>query len=82
MLDEVATAAPLAHFLRVKLAPGNDGVIEARMTGAQGSNLLRTMALASALLHVPQETVRVIAGEMYDAMPLPHALWCPAGDAA
>jgi molybdopterin molybdotransferase len=80
MLDDVATAAPLAHFLRVALSAGPDGTIEARMTGAQGSNLLRTMALADALLHVPHDVSRVEAGQTYDAIPFPNALWCmPAG---
>lgn len=76
MMDDVATAAPLEHFLRVALAQASDGVIEARMTGAQGSNLLRTMALANALLQVPQDIDRVEAGIMLDAIPFPGALWC------
>lgn len=78
-MDDVSTLAPLAHFLRVALTPARDGVTEARMTGAQGSNLLRTMALANALLHVPESVNRVEAGAMLDAIPFPSALWCAHG---
>ena len=75
MLDVANTAAPLAHFLRVVLTPGADGVLEARIAGPQGSNLLRTMAVANALLHVPQHTSQTHAGDLFDAIPFPGALW-------
>ncbi|MEO7522071.1 MAG: gephyrin-like molybdotransferase Glp [Gemmatimonas sp.] len=81
MMDDIATAAPLAHFLRVQLHAAADGVIEARMTGAQGSNLLRTLAIAHALLHVPEDKAGVAAGDVLNAIPFPSALWCVANQA-
>jgi molybdopterin molybdotransferase len=71
MLDTADTAAPLTHFLRVVLQNGADGVPEARLAGAQGSNLLRTMALANALLVVPPEIARAESGMLLTAILLP-----------
>ncbi|GAB1344683.1 molybdopterin molybdotransferase MoeA [Gemmatimonas sp.] len=73
MLDQVETPATLTYFLRVRLQVGADGMLEARLAGAQGSNLLRTMALADALLEVPEDTMRVEAGTYMRAMLLPDA---------
>lgn len=71
MLDRADTSAPLTHFLRVVLSAGADGVPEARLAGPQGSNLLRTMALANALLMVPPDVSRTDAGMTYTAILLP-----------
>lgn len=71
MLDTADTAAALTHFLRVVLQNGADGVPEARLAGAQGSNLLRTMALANALLVVPPEIARTESGMLLTAILLP-----------
>lgn len=73
MLDAIETPAPLTYFLRVTLQVGADGGLDARLAGAQGSNLLRTMALADALLEVPEATVRVDAGATLSAILLPDA---------
>lgn len=73
MLDAADTPAPLTYFLRVTLQQGADGALEARLAGAQGSNLLRTMALADALLEVPEAMVRVEAGATLPAILLPDA---------
>lgn len=75
MLDSAPTPAPLAHFLRVTVQQGNDGTLEARLAGAQGSNLLRTMAVANALLRVPETAASAEAGVEYDVLLLPGALW-------
>jgi molybdopterin molybdotransferase len=75
MLDSTPTPAPLAHFLRVTVAPGAGGGLEARLAGAQGSNLLRTMAAANALLHVPENAPGAEAGTDYDVLLLPAAHW-------
>lgn len=73
MLDQAETPATLTYFLRVSLQVGGDGMLEARLSGAQGSNLLRTMALADALLEVPEDTMRVEAGTLMRAILLPDA---------
>jgi molybdopterin molybdotransferase len=73
MCDEADTPAPLTYFLRVALQVGADGMLEARLSGAQGSNLLRTMAMADALLEIPPSVSRVHAGTTYSALLLPDA---------
>ncbi|MES2524098.1 MAG: gephyrin-like molybdotransferase Glp [Gemmatimonadota bacterium] len=78
MLDTAATPAPLAHFLRVSLSTGADGMLEARLAGAQGSNLLRAMASADALVVVPESVGATEPGAMYDVLLLPGALWQPS----
>jgi molybdopterin molybdotransferase len=73
MGDAAETPAPLTHFLRVVLAAGDDGVLEARLSGGQGSNLLKATALADALLIVPESMSRVEAGMTLSAILLPDA---------
>jgi molybdopterin molybdotransferase len=75
MLDSAPTPAPLAHFLRVCVTPGADGLLVARLAGGQGSNLLRTMAVANALLHVPEDSVTAEAGVHYDVLLYSCAHW-------
>lgn len=65
------TAAPLTHFVRVKLSPAMDGLLDATLAGPQGSNLLRTMAVANALLVVPESINRVEAGMLLEALLIP-----------
>jgi hypothetical protein len=45
----------------------------ARLSGAQGSNLLRAMAMADALLEVPESIDHVAPGAMLRAILLPDA---------
>jgi molybdopterin molybdotransferase len=73
MCDAVDTPAPLTYFVRVRLTVGADGTVEAHLAGPQGSNLLRTMALANALLVVPESVARVEADMMLSALLLPGA---------
>lgn len=58
----------LTHLLRVTLARASDGTLEARAAGTQGSNLLRTLALANALLIIPDDCAGVEVGEYRDAL--------------
>lgn len=58
----------LTHLLRVLVARDEDGQLSARVAGAQGSNLLRTMAVANALLIVPEDRASVEPGEYLDAI--------------
>ncbi len=73
MADAAETPAPLTYFLRVSLQAGEDGLLEARLSGGQGSNLLRSMALADALLVVPESRSRVEPGDQLHAIVLPDA---------
>jgi molybdopterin molybdotransferase len=69
-LDEPVTlAAPLMHFMRAVVTPAADGVVAtARLTGPQGSGLLTSMARANALVVVPEDRMRVEAGELLRAI--------------
>jgi molybdopterin molybdotransferase len=68
LAEDVELGAPLTHFLRAVVRHETDGRLEARLTGAQGSGLLTSMALANALLVIPAERARVAAGERVRAM--------------
>lgn len=71
LAEGVRLAPGLTHFLRVHLAPGDDGVPRARLTGPQGSNLLTSIARADALLVVPEALAGdVPAGTRLAAIPL------------
>jgi molybdopterin molybdotransferase len=70
--EPIRTGPSLQHFLRVTLAETPAG-FEARLTGAQGSGILTSMARADALLVVPKGTTQVDAGTELTAIPLDHA---------
>lgn len=78
LAEPVRTPAPLAHYLRVALAVAADGVLEARLTGAQGSGLLTSMQRADALLVVPEATDALPTGAAVHVVPLRGALLAPA----
>jgi len=71
--EAIETVAPLTYFVRVGLSVGDDGVLLASSAGPQGSNLLRTMAIAHALLVVPESVSRVSAGMILQVLLLPGA---------
>ena len=66
--EPMKSGVGLTHLLRVLVSRGDDGALDARAAGAQGSNLLRTMAVANALLIVPEDRAGVETGEMLDAI--------------
>ncbi len=66
--ERVATVARLTHFLRAVVRRGRDGVLEARLTGPQGSGLLTSMARANALVVVPADREVVESGETLGAL--------------
>lgn len=70
MHDHVDTPAPLTYFVRVRLTARDDGQYDAYSAGPQGSNLLHTMAVADALLMVPEACRATEAGMMFDAVML------------
>ena len=65
--EAISIAAPLTHFLRA-IVTLDDAGYTARLTGAQGSGMLTSMAAANALLVIPPERARIEAGESVDAM--------------
>jgi molybdopterin molybdotransferase len=71
MRDRFETPAALTYFVRVSLVRGEDGALEARLAGPQGSNLMRTMAEADALLVVPEDCAVVMPGARFEAILLP-----------
>ncbi len=71
MRDRFEAPAALTYFVRVSLVRGEDGALEARLAGPQGSNLMRTMAEADALLVVPEDCAVVMPGARLDAILLP-----------
>lgn len=70
----IRAAAGLTHFLRATLDADADGTLLARLTGAQGSNLLTSIARADALLVVPEHAGDVPAGATLTALLLDAAL--------
>ena len=68
--EDIRLAAPLTHFLRVVLDRVDGGMTRARLTGAQSSGMLTSMALADALLVVPPEPLEVPSGTRLHAIPL------------
>jgi molybdopterin molybdotransferase len=64
----------LAHFQRVRLTADGDAPARARLTGAQGSNLLTSVAAADALLVIPEGAGPELApGTRLRAIPLGDA---------
>ncbi|MFZ4760184.1 MAG: gephyrin-like molybdotransferase Glp [Burkholderiaceae bacterium] len=57
------------EFQRVVVEPGLDGALQARITGSQGSGVLRSMSEANALLVLPHEQGDVAPGEWVSALP-------------
>ena len=80
--EAIRLAAPLTHFLRVVLDRAEGEPPRARLTGAQSSGMLTSMARADALLVVPPEPLEVSAGTRLRAIPLgdsaDHAAHFPA----
>lgn len=64
--DDITLGAPLTHFIRVVVS-WDDGEAWATLTGPQGSGLLTSMSLASALLVIPPNRPVVRKGEAASA---------------
>jgi molybdopterin molybdotransferase len=65
--DIINLPARLTHFLRAVVHEQN-GALTARLTGPQGSGILTSMAMANALLIVPEGQREVAAGSTLRAM--------------
>jgi molybdopterin molybdotransferase len=57
------------EYQRAIVAPAVDGVLEARITGSQGSGVLRSMSEANALVVLHHAQGDVAAGDTVDAIP-------------
>lgn len=57
------------EYQRAVVAPGADGILEARVTGSQGSGVLRSMSEANALVVLHHDQGDVSAGDWVDAIP-------------
>jgi molybdopterin molybdotransferase len=60
--ESIDLQAPLTHFLRCVVRPGDDGELHARLTGSQSSAMLTSMTIATGLLIVPHDRPRVGIG--------------------
>ena len=56
------------EYQRAVIEPGTDGVLQARITGNQGSGVLRSMSQANALVVLSHEQGDVAAGDWVDAV--------------
>jgi molybdopterin molybdotransferase len=72
--EEIKIAAKLTHFLRAVVTRGEDGALTARLTGAQSSGALTSMARANALLIVPGTEQKIAKGAVLNAMMLDQSL--------
>jgi molybdopterin molybdotransferase len=72
--EDVKISAKLTHFLRATVTRREDGTLGARLTGAQSSAALTSMARANALLIVPATHQKVAKGSALNAMMLDHSL--------
>jgi molybdopterin molybdotransferase len=68
--EDINSPAGLVRFLRVRLAPAEDGSRRAHLTGPQGSGILSSVAAADALLVVPLAVSLIPAGTTVRVVPL------------
>jgi molybdopterin molybdotransferase len=64
--QDVRTDPAKIVFLRVNVTPGSDGLLRARLSGGQGSNILTALAAADAYAAIPVGTSDVVAGSMVE----------------
>ncbi len=67
--EEITSPGGLTYFFRVRLEQGESG-LEARLTGPQGSGILRSMVAADALAVIPEDRTTIAAGEDLELLPL------------
>jgi len=64
--QDVKTDPQKIVFLRVATTPGGDGLLRARLSGGQGSNILSALAAADAYAVIPVGVAEVAAGSLVD----------------
>ncbi len=72
--DDIRSPDDLTHYYRVRLSRGNDGAIEATLTGPQGSGILTSMVQAQGLAVVPVGVTTIAAGEYVEVILLDDSL--------
>ena len=72
LAEAISVKPRLQHFLRAVVSDGPDG-LEATLTGPQGSGILTSMALANALLIIPDGQFETPAGATVQALRLDDA---------
>ena len=64
--QDVRTDPQKVVFLRVNVSPGDAGLLRARLSGGQGSNILTALAAADAYAAIPVGVGPVTAGSLVD----------------
>jgi molybdopterin molybdotransferase len=70
LAEPVSAPRELETYVRITLSPGNDGIAVARLSGGQGSAMLRSLAAAAALAVVPAGVDHCTAGTVVTAIEL------------
>jgi len=66
LVEPVRTDPRKIVFLRVNVSHGEDGLMRARLSGGQGSNILTALAAADAFAAIPVGIAEVAAGSLVD----------------
>ncbi len=74
LAEPVHAPAALTYYLRATIAVDESGVLRARLTGRQGSNLATSMARAQALVEIEGSPDQIAAGTTVRALLLDDAL--------
>lgn len=69
LMEPYEAATGLTHLLRVRLERTSDDHLGARLTGAQGSGMLTSVAFADGLLMIPEERTGSAYGEIFRVLP-------------
>ena len=72
--DDIRSPDDLTHYYRVRLSRGDDGAIEATLTGPQGSGILTSMVQAQGLAVLPVGVTTIAAGEYVEVILLDDSL--------
>ncbi len=64
--EPIEKASGKVVFARVSLKTEDDGMLQARVTGPQGSHVLTSMLGADALAILPAERTNIVAGELIE----------------
>ncbi len=65
----------LTRFYRVVLEPEASGTLVAKLSGSQGSGVIRSLAGANGLAVVPEGTDAIEEGDPVDVLLIPFATW-------
>lgn len=57
------------EYIRAIVTPTEDGALNVKLTGKQGSGILMSMSLANCFIHLPSESNGVESGQMVEIVP-------------